>query len=427
MALQTANQFQLAPDFGAATKGFAQGQQLGQQFRQGERQQQVFNQSQADRAKSEAGEVRRANFNTAISGQTAAQNIEDRRENVNLTKSAIAALNIDPANRQDFLLGERERFINEGRTTANIDRLLDMSPEERDKTLQMQRDEGTAIEGLFSEQESAQAAAQPSALEAAKTGKLIAETKQIGKPVFKQGDAGTVFNPTTGESAVNPVVAERLDKAAQKANQTGKLDFKDRQGLNKDVTSLLKNTVEINNTAKDLEKLGGKISGPASIAIVFKFMKALDPTSVVREGEFATAENSAGIPEGIGNIYNKLINGERLGDRQIQQFIQTAQSLSNSAVENSDNQIRSFLDTFGDTVPEDLKKRITNRIPKSFKADEPRSSDTGSVFTPTLTAQQRSQQAQAGAAVPPSQSQGGGNIQVSPNIQSLLDKYSGGQ
>jgi len=38
-------------------------------------------------------------------------------------------------------------------------------------------------------------------------------------------------------------------------------------------------------------------------------MKILDPGSVVREGEFATAQNSAGIPERIRAKYNR--NTER--------------------------------------------------------------------------------------------------------------------
>ena len=77
------------------------------------------------------------------------------------------------------------------------------------------------------------------------------------------------------------------DKAAAAIAKGTPLDAKDRQGINKDVTTLIKDTVSINKTAKDLsnlKKLGG---GPASIALVFKFMKALDPQSVVRESEFS--------------------------------------------------------------------------------------------------------------------------------------------
>lgn len=189
---------------------------------------------------------------------------------------------------------------------------------------------------------------------------------------FQKGGDGLVFNPNTGTFAVDPVakqaLAEKAALAIEKANATnGKLDFKDRQSLNKDVTGLIKNTVGITNTAKDLEKLGKVRSGPASIALVFKFMKALDPTSVVREGEFATAENSAGVDEKVRNVFNKLLNGERLGDVQIEQFIETARALSNEAISGSEREVSSMLETFGDTIDDKFKSSLLNRIPKPGK------------------------------------------------------------
>ena len=182
--------------------------------------------------------------------------------------------------------------------------------------------------------------------------------------------SGIIFNPNTGETKVDPVAKQRIDNIAARANVTGKLDFKDKQSMNKDVTGLLKNTVGIVNTAKDLGKLGKLGTGPASIAIVFKFMKALDPTSVVREGEFATAEKSAGVPEAVRNIYNRLINGERLGDVQIKQFIETSKVLSNAATDSSRDEITALLDTFGDTLPDDFRKSLLNRIPGEFEFDD---------------------------------------------------------
>lgn len=193
---------------------------------------------------------------------------------------------------------------------------------------------------------------------------------------FKEG--GIIFNPNTGETRIDPAAKQRIDAIAQKAIVTGELDFKDKQSMNKDVTGLLKNTVGIFNTAKDLAKLGGLGGGPASIALVFKFMKALDPTSVVRESEFATAQNSAGIPEGIRNIFNKLQSGERLGKVQIKQFVEAAQALANTAIDGSSVEINSLLDTFGDTLPDEFKKSLLNRIPKSFEASQEPPASTAS-------------------------------------------------
>jgi hypothetical protein len=54
-------------------------------------------------------------------------------------------------------------------------------------------------------------------------------------------------------------------------------------------------------------------------------MKMLDPTSVVREGEFATAEQTAGIPQQIVNQYNKALKGKRLSKEQRQGYIKESQ------------------------------------------------------------------------------------------------------
>jgi hypothetical protein len=62
------------------------------------------------------------------------------------------------------------------------------------------------------------------------------------------------------------------------------------------------------------------------IGLVYGFMKMLDPTSVVREGEFATAQNSGGISDTVYNIYNKALNGQRLTPEQRQKFVEAAET-----------------------------------------------------------------------------------------------------
>jgi hypothetical protein len=58
--------------------------------------------------------------------------------------------------------------------------------------------------------------------------------------------------------------------------------------------------------------------------MVYSFMKMLDPTSVVREGEFATAENAGGVPTQIMTMYNRALTGERLAPEIRGQFLQQA-------------------------------------------------------------------------------------------------------
>jgi hypothetical protein len=57
------------------------------------------------------------------------------------------------------------------------------------------------------------------------------------------------------------------------------------------------------------------------LSLIFNYMKMLDPGSTVREGEFASAQNAAGVPDRILNAYNNVIRGERLNPAQRKQFV----------------------------------------------------------------------------------------------------------
>lgn len=81
-------------------------------------------------------------------------------------------------------------------------------------------------------------------------------------------------------------------------------------------------------TTQDTDKMivsyqkvkGASDNAAGDVSLIFGYMKMLDPGSVVREGEFATAENTAGIPERIRVMYNKAIAGDRLSPNQRNNF-----------------------------------------------------------------------------------------------------------
>jgi hypothetical protein len=66
-------------------------------------------------------------------------------------------------------------------------------------------------------------------------------------------------------------------------------------------------------------------SGPGDMAAVFAFMKALDPTSVVRETEYANAAKSGNIFQGWAARFNGALNpnGGFLSDRVRRDFLRT--------------------------------------------------------------------------------------------------------
>jgi hypothetical protein len=77
--------------------------------------------------------------------------------------------------------------------------------------------------------------------------------------------------------------------------------------------------------------LASEDTAVGDLSLIFGYMKMLDPGSVVREGEFATAQNAAGVPERIKNIYNQVASGQRLSPSQRTAFKGQAGKLYSTA------------------------------------------------------------------------------------------------
>ena len=101
---------------------------------------------------------------------------------------------------------------------------------------------------------------------------------------------------------------ERVLPEVKKTEDQSKIN----RELTKNFVNIYKNSGVVKNfniAQTQLNKLfsGAKRDSAAGdLSMIFTYMKVLDPTSVVREGEQATAQNAAGIPERTRNLYNKL-------------------------------------------------------------------------------------------------------------------------
>lgn len=77
---------------------------------------------------------------------------------------------------------------------------------------------------------------------------------------------------------------------------------------------------------KNLSKNAG-VDPAADIAFIFSYMKMLDPGSVVREGEYATAKKTASIPDQLWNAYVNAKNGTTLSPKQVADFTNQARTI----------------------------------------------------------------------------------------------------
>lgn len=150
---------------------------------------------------------------------------------------------------------------------------------------------------------------------------------------FQQGTgdmSGSVFNPNDGTYTKSnlPPVPKGPDQ-------------KQTNVLRKDVFTLTK-PMRLVETA--YEKILNAEDTPAGdMSMIFGYMKMLDPGSTVREGEYATAQQTTGIPGQIVNAYNRAYSGERLNTTQREEFLSQGKGLYDAQRKTADSAIDNIL------------------------------------------------------------------------------------
>jgi len=83
------------------------------------------------------------------------------------------------------------------------------------------------------------------------------------------------------------------------------------------------------NAVNEMKRTGltDKPTAASDMALIFQYMKTLDTTSTVREGEYASAKNAAGVPDQIINMYNRAVDGTMLRPDQRQHMVDVAEGI----------------------------------------------------------------------------------------------------
>jgi hypothetical protein len=123
--------------------------------------------------------------------------------------------------------------------------------------------------------------------------------------------------------AMTKVLQEIMGGTPMTARQTAETE----EGLRREFATLAKPYFETRDAFARVESATRNPSPAGDLALIFNFMKMLDPGSVVREGEFATAQNTAGVPDRVRNLYNRLLSGERLNPEQREDFLGQSRGL----------------------------------------------------------------------------------------------------
>ena len=152
------------------------------------------------------------------------------------------------------------------------------------------------------------------------------------------------------QAATDPLAAQMLEMARatgdvgsavsalmQQRLKGPKDTFKDVQALRKEFTGLsrIKNFSDVTEAYTRIIKSAKDPSAAGDLALIFNYMKVLDPASVVRESEFAAAAKAGGLGPRIQAAVEQIERGTRLAPEQRADFVNRATQLYQGAEEQA--------------------------------------------------------------------------------------------
>lgn len=139
---------------------------------------------------------------------------------------------------------------------------------------------------------------------------------------------------TTQLGQVNQQIATPTQAPVVKKQAQTKQDiFKQEQDIRKDYISTpeVKNFGEVRSAYNIIDTALKSKSPAGDLAAATKFMKILDPSSVVRETELAMAMNATGLTDKAQNYFSLLASGQKLTPQQREDFRNVATNLFKAA------------------------------------------------------------------------------------------------
>jgi hypothetical protein len=155
------------------------------------------------------------------------------------------------------------------------------------------------------------------------------EQKQVIGPdntqpsVGSQAPSGYRFNP---DGTLSPIKGGPADPNTPNTKDDTRI-FAKADKLRDEFNTQSKDFIAVGDSYSTVQAAANDPSAAGDLSMIFAYMKMLDPNSVVREQEFANAQNAAGVPDRIRNQWNKVLEGERLNPAQRKDFIAQAKKV----------------------------------------------------------------------------------------------------
>lgn len=147
-------------------------------------------------------------------------------------------------------------------------------------------------------------------------------------PKFQKTEDGRILRLNEAGEAedVTPkaLIKERGEAGIFKTPQDR---VKHEQAIRKEYTGVVKDFRTVRDAAARVEASAKNPSAAGDLAMIFNYMKVLDPGSVVRESEFATAAASGSYGERLKAAGERILSGQRLSDEMRADFLSRTKDL----------------------------------------------------------------------------------------------------
>lgn len=163
----------------------------------------------------------------------------------------------------------------------------------------------------------------------------IIGTDNKGDRVFKPNPLLT--------SAEHELLQDRKAEDIKSRLEASDTEFSRANILRDEITAASKDFTIIGNSFARIEAVANDPSPAGDLALIFNFMKMLDPNSVVRESEFANAQNTGSVPDNVWNAYNRVLNGQKLGETR-DDFLNQARNLFESQKVRNTAAVETIID-----------------------------------------------------------------------------------
>lgn len=236
------------------------------------------------------------------------------------------------------------------RATTQISDLMTSAAETAKAALAAGRDPATIGKAIAPLVEQAKRLApfakmDPTAIDARGQALLHAPTQAEGTTATANTAAAKAEGETVGTARGQVKAAKELEAAG--VTPSPFKDPKDRvsaeNALRDDYLKQSSNFITMRDAKSRLDSL--EKTGAGDMALVFQYMKILDPGSTVREGEYATAANSGGVPSAVQGLYNKVVGGGVIGDQTRKEIISQANKFYDKAGVQHDKLTSQFAST----------------------------------------------------------------------------------